>query len=508
MYHELFKELSLFSKLIVYLRSWFQGESVEVGVRHREYRLLYRRLERDHHEIVDPAIPVLLGGFTRRLFEIAKRMTVVKTVVEEVTGNRAGRFLQTSLKSLDPEISEQLDAATRVPEELLEDYTVTLEQANKSLKERMHQALEVNQSQIFRVLGPVWTSLIGLKFLAGVQMKNMLPAEGGREPRIPLRAVRDDLIRLYQELEFCRKHQEPRGLDLAAEFTTQRLGRSFAVYRALWEMIEDMLVAVPLLDIIRLALEEPRATVKQVKHPQDWWPLFENAWMDTLEAGSSILRHRAFRLESILHDEFSVAAPPISWIPTTLYPRTVGALRRLASGTEFRLTRVFVGTLAREEGILRLTSKKDLLDGHVQLDQQLDKLEELIGSGDNRGKIGEEVKRLNAGNSDAALVRIQMAGVLSKFRPLVREIINDAIDALESILRVCAAEERGITKSFPRLNAALADTLGETTSRYVLDLIVHRYGPLVDALRGLAAIEREMSAGADVEPEEILETIE
>ncbi|TVR67471.1 MAG: hypothetical protein EA427_13655 [Spirochaetaceae bacterium] len=508
MYRDLYADLSLLGKIAIFLRCWFQAEGVEEAIRHREYRALYRRLERDHQEVVDPGLPMLLGGFTRRIVELVKRMSVIKTVVDEVTGERAGKFLQSALKTLDPDMAEQIERAANLTEELLNDYTITLAAAEQALKDSLQQALSVHQPHLLRQLGPVWSCLIALKHLSQTPMKSFLPAGGTREPRIPLRVVREDLIQLYRELQYARKYQEPRGLDIAVEFATQRLGRSFSLYRGIWEVIDDLLETIPFLDIIRLALEEPRATVEPAKHPQEWWPIFEASWISFLEAGPSLLRHRSYRIESILHDDFSVVAPAITWVPTSLFQRSVGALRRLASGPEFRLTRVFVGTVAREEGLLRPFNRKELLAAHVSLDQQLDRMEEFIGTGENRGKIGEEVKRLSASTNDASLVRIQMTGVLSKYRPAVRTMITDAIDALDTIHRVCSMEEKTIAKGFPRISAALADTLGDASPRYALDLIVHRYGPLVETLRGLLAIERELTAGGEAESEELLDSAE
>lgn len=504
-YRGLYAELFLLGKIAVYLRCWFQGESVEDAVRHRENRVLYRRLERDHQEILDPGVPMLLSGFTRRIVELAKRMSVVKTVVDEVTGERAGRFLHSALKTIDPELSEQLERAVKLPENLLDDYTISLAAAEQALKDSVHQALDVHQPHLLRQLGPVWSCLTALKHLAEIPMKNFLASSNPREAKIPLRVVREDLIQLYRELQYCHKYQDARGLDIAVEFATQRLGRSFSLYRGIWEVIDDLLETIPFVDIIRLSLEEPRAKVEPAKHPLEWWPVFEATLFESLEAGPSILRHRTYRIESILHDDFSVVAPAITWVPTSLFQRSIGALRRLASGSEFRITRVFVGTLAREEGLLRPVSRKDLLNAHVLLDQMLDRMEDFIGTGENRGKIGEEVKRLSASTSDASLVRIQMTGVLSKYRPAVKTMITDAINALDTIHRVCTTEEKTITRGFSRIGASLADTLGDTSPRYALDLVVQHYGPLVATLRGLLAIERELTAGTDSDGEELLE---
>lgn len=507
-YRTLYGDLSLLSKVFLLIRRWFQGETVEAAVRHREYRILYRRLERDHHEIVDPAIPMLLEGFARRLQELAKRITVIHAMVEEVSGERSGRFLQQVLKKVNPEIAEQLEQARNLPDAMLDDHTITLTDANAALKQNVEEALHVHQATVLREVGPVWACIVALTHLSQVRTRNMLPSGSTRDARIPLRVVRDDLITLYRELTYARQHRNPQGLDMAVEFATQRLGRSFSLYRGLWECIDDLLESVPFVDIIRLSLEEPCASVEPVKHRQDWWSVFAASWLDSLDAGPGLLRHRSYRIETILHDDFSVTAPAITWVPVSLYQRTLGALRRLAFGPEFRMTRVFTGTIAREEGLLRPVNRRELLNAHVALDQQIDRMEDLIGSGDNRGKIGEEVKRLNASNSDAALVRIQMAGVLSKYRPSVRTMINEAIEALDSIQRVCATEEKTIVKGFPRVNNALADTLGETNPRYVLDLIIHRYEPLVKTLRGLCAVERDLMAGLDVEGEELLEAAE
>jgi hypothetical protein len=504
-YRDSFSKLSLLAKISVSLRMWLKGETLDEAVREREYHSIRRQLERDHQDIVDPAAPALMHGFCDRVYELAKRLGSIGTVVDEAVGARAGRFLQKLLASIDPETAEQLESAIRVPEETLDDPDVTLEAANRSMKEQVQQTLELHQATILRDLGPTWTALMGLRNLAKVPLKELVPARTSKGSRVPLRIVKDPLIELYRALEFCRDHQSSHGLDAAADFATQRLGRNFSAYRGIWDTIDEFLTAVPFLDLIRLALEEPRAKVKKIKLDQSWWRTFEDEWMDSYDAGPAIIRHRAYRIEAILHDDFAVAAPMVTWIPTSLFQRTVGSLRRLATGSEFRLTRVFVSTIAREEGLLRPTSRKDLLNAHVLLDQQIDKLEELLGSGENRGKLGEEIKRLHQEQSDAAMVRIHMTGLLARFRPPVQMLVNQSLSALGTIRRVCRAEERTIVKSFPRLNALLSDTLGGATPRYVLDLIIHRYGPLAELMRGLYAIEAEMSAGTESEAEALLE---
>lgn len=494
-YTEGYLQQSLIHRLMIWIRVWVSGQPLATVLRQNELRRLQATLQRSWGDVIDVPRAMLLAGFFDPVRELGRRVAPMRPVLDAVSRGTNAAFLQAMLAVRDPEVAQQLRTAAELPPELLDNPAITAREATATLHRRVDEALQIHEKVIRRHLGSVLLAMHGMAALAQVNWETLMPVgEKTVQSRIPLRAVRDDLVELYRHLVFCAAFPALDALTTAAEFASRKLGRQFSVSRDLWSHIDEVLRVIPLEDLVRLAREEPRLVVRQVSHDTgDWWSTFAASLQEHLNGGPTLLRQRTMKIESLLRDDYHVNSPPPTWIPVALYQRSAGAVRRLALGDDFRRTRVLVGSISREENLLNGASRKRLLQAHVELDQRIDELEELIGTGDIRGKIGDELNRLKEGAQDKSIQRMQQTALVGRYRHRIGSILDNALNSLETIHQVCSSEYRTIARAIPQVGAVVAESLGDTSPRVVLDLIVQRYPQLVGTLRGLSILEAELT---------------
>ncbi len=492
-YRQVFHELPLLQRIYLTIRTWFGDADISRIIRDHELDDIKRRLSGRDSPIVDTTIPALRDGFHSRVRPVAQQIATLKPVLAEVRGAGAGPFMREMLEKLDSQLFATLDAACVLPEALMTNPATTAADAKKAVHQDVLQTLEVHEKALRELLDPVWASIEALALLATVDFTALIPAENRTGIQIPLRPVKDQLVRLACTVDLCIRNKRPDAIKVATDEVARRLGKRFGAQDTIWKSIETLDKGVSLEDLVRLAADEPRLELAQLSTPFMWWQRFSAAWIERIDVQGPLLRYRSMVVEDILRNQFEVTEQVPMWIPPSLYQRSVGTLRRLSSAQRFRDTRTMVGALAREQSLMSAGERGRILEAHMELDKAYTRLEELTGIGESRGKIGDELRRLRQTDTSESVAGVHKMNVYSKHRPEMRAFLDQAIGALTTI-----------SGQFSRNRATLRKVLKSGTIRIdlgneevspveILDLISEVYARLAVALRGLVILEHELT---------------
>jgi len=400
------------------------------------------------------------------------------------------------LKRLEADLHRTIEASCLVPENLLLNASTTPAAAKTVVLDHLHQSLEVNRRAIETSLAPVWNALEAIAALAAVDFGGLIPESTASDVRTPLRIVRKQLTELACVVAFCLRNRNPGALRLAAEISRGGGGSRTASAEAVWSALDSLTAAADLTDLVRLATDEPRLTLVEIAPRTEWWARFCLSWEETIEVGPAILRRRSLVLEEILRNDFGIEEPNPVWIPPSLYQRTAGALRRLFGCRSFRDARTLTGALAREQNLMPSSERASALEAQVELDQAFTRLEELLGSGEGRGRIGDEIRRLNHADGEPAVTGMQKVNVYAKYRLDLRIVIDQATEVLGGISHLFEAN-RKLVRQAVKARAVRVDLESDDLPPLeILTLITDGYRKVVIALRSLLAVENELIGGA------------
>ncbi|MFO8043347.1 MAG: DUF5312 family protein [Alkalispirochaeta sp.] len=491
-YRQAYQELPLLQRFYLLIRAWFGSADITTIIKEHELEEVKTRVMNADEMLADVSIPALRSGFHSRARVVAQHVNALKNVFTYVRGSGAGGFLREALQRLDPHLFETLTASCSVPEDLLTNPATTISGAKEVVSDHLQQSLDVNKDAIRSHLDPAWRSIEALAALATVDFKGLIPEKTSEGIRTPMRIVRKPLTELAATVDLCIRNKHTSAIKIAAEYTGTRAGTQTKAHELIWSALDDLHTAVPLFDLVRLAADEPRLTPTQLSVQTNWWARFSAAWFETINVGPFLLRRRSLIVEEILRNEFDIHESNATWIPASLYQRSVGALRRLAQALRFRDTRTMAGVLAREQHLLTTPDRAKILEAHVDLDNALARLEELMGTGDERGMIGDELKRLSHSDADGAMAGMHKINVYAKHRPDVRVLIDQALDALETIAFAFHTNRQNVRKVLSAGGVRIELEEDGVPPSEIFDLITSSYRRLVTALRSLIMVEHEL----------------
>jgi len=496
-YRKAFHELPFLQRVYLRIRTWFGSTDIVHVLKEYELEEVTRRITAHEGKILDPSIPALLDGFHTRVHTVAQKIEALKPVLTEIRGAGAGPFLREELERLAPDLYRSIDVSTVIPEELLTNPATTAKDAREAVLEYLLQALEINAKTIREHLDPVWNSLEALAILSTVDFATLIPANINRGARIPIRVLKEPLIRLTCSIELCMRNNRPDVIQRAAAFATHRIGKRFTAQETIWTAIETLNSGIPLVDLVRLATDEPRLELARITTRSGWWKRFSASWIERIDVQSPLLRHRTMIVEELLRNRFDITEPALGWIPPTLFQRTLGAVRRLGAAQRFRDTRTLAGTLAREQGLMTTSDRARILEAHVELDTAYSKIEELTGIGESRGTIGDELRRVTATESADTMAGFQKMNVYSKHRPEIQVLLGQAIEGLTAISSYFERNRAPLRKALRTGTVRIDTSSDELPPIDLLELITDGYNRLAVALRGLFTLEHELTAPSD-----------
>lgn len=496
-YRKAFASLGLMQRLVLWIRSVVSGKGLEQTMRLQETRNLSSHLRRNYPGIINTAIPALVEGFTDRMRKLNRRRMELIPIIREVVQGRPGPFLFYALEQEHKDIASVLMSARVVPEHVLGNPIATVAEADMAVQTAMHEALDKYKELLDSTLSPMWLALHGLEEFTEVRIDRMLPAADAPGGMVPLRLSAKELVQLHRAIRFALKHQSAGGLAHGLEFARPRLAQPPLITDDIWNIMKEIDKAIPFQDLIRLGLEEPRLEVTPSQSSPEWWPHFQDYLTRGLDSWDALMRYRLEALRHMITSIFAGVYKETGWLPVMLNRFTVSSLQGIITGPVFRRTRLLVGTIAREDGILSGPHRRQLLEFHVDLDRKIELLEELIGFGDQRGKIGDAIGRVTSSVSEKHALRMELAKVYAEQRPILTRCVQDIFGALDGIQKTLVEEKRLVINGLPRVASVLSENLGNQTLRQVLDVILEEIPPFVALSRGLM----ELEDAAEPEPE-------
>lgn len=494
-YRDSFRELPLLQRLYLRFRTWFGSADIVTVVKEHELEEVKQRVVARDPAVADVQIPALTAGFHERVRAIARHARALKPGLSAARGTGAGNFLREALRQLDPQLHETITASTSVPEEVVTDPSVSISDAREIVLAHLYEALDINKKAIVDHLDAVWRCLESLAALAAVDYNGLIPAGDARDIRTPMRIVRQPLTQFACTVAMCQRNRHRSAARLAMDYAGRRAGKGPHPDDAVWQVIDDLVSTVPLVDLVRLAADEPRLTLAELSPGTRWWARFAAGWSEMVNPGPTLLRHRSMTVEDILRNHFGVEEPVVTWIPPSLYQRSVGALRRVVEVPRFRASRTMVGALAREQNLLPTSDRATILDHHVELDNVFARIEELFGHGNSRGAIGEELRRVGGADSDSATVGMHKVSIYSKYRPDVRILVGQAADALEATATRFDTHRRSVRRALKAGQIRLDLEDSDLPPVEIFDLVTESYRRLAVTVRSLAAMEHELATG-------------
>ncbi|MDA3951427.1 MAG: DUF5312 family protein [Spirochaeta sp.] len=495
-YREAFTRFPVWYRWYIRLRALLSASSVETVTRRHHLHELRRTLASRSKQLIDPSVPALLTGFHDHIRALAREMQAIGPSLDEATGSARGSFLKVALADRDTRLNGVLERATHLSDAERDDPERSLADVRESVRQRMEELLTHHRKRIERVLAPVWPALRSLNVLARIELDTLLPVQGARREETPLRVVEHTLVNLYQATELCHRNTAPEATELAIAFARPRIRSSPRSARGIWIAIDAFRTEVPLRDIIRFSREEPFLTVPTIELKTDWWPPFARTWIDVAveRCGGELLEHRHRYVLDTLRQSFDIDQEPPVWIPSVLQPRTLGVLLLLAGSDLFQDTRRVITQLVIDATFYHLDTRNTLHQMALQLDQALERLVQILGSGDSRGTLGEEVQRLQQRSGPSSIVHRQLTTVYERHRPRIRTAIEESVEAFQTAGAIIGRTLAGRDGAFD-----LTDFHGQTFSsdlpgRELLQIVATTWLSLGRMVHGLYMLETTMSS--------------
>ncbi len=491
-YRDRFREFPFWYRWYLRLLAIVNGLSIEQIVRRQDLFDLKRRLATIAEDQVDSSIPALLPGFLARLRIIDANRRRISGALEEISGNGRGAFLSETIARVDPEIHHTLTDAAAVPETLLESTETPLAVAREAVRTHLAEELEQHLVAIETHLGPLWRSVQALNVLRRYDMSPLFPpTEAAGLVRVPLRPVRVTLQELYQVLDLVRRNTNRTATEIAWEYVRHKARLNPGPPGAIWSAVEEFLHAAPLLEIVRVAWDEPYLEIKAVTVRSEWWESFRQARMNAAleRVGSQLLARRIDQVRELLSREFLIDRDPPGWLPSELYPASLGNTLLLAGSEFFHDTRRVVTQLVIDGVFHHLDTRNALHHAALRIDQSLNRLTALLGNGEHRGTLGEELQRIRSRSGSSAIIRRRLVGLYERHRLRIRTSLEELMDALETGGTLVDRTLSGTEVGFEYARLKSQSFSGDYSAMDLLSVVGNNWLPLGRALRGLYRIE-------------------
>ncbi|POR01518.1 hypothetical protein AU468_08120 [Alkalispirochaeta sphaeroplastigenens] len=490
-YRQRFQEFPLWYRWYLRVLALLHGASVEQTVRRHELQELRRNLTSLARDVLDPSVPALLPGFHLRLRSLEVKRRRLIPLLREVQGGNRGRFLAETLARQDQKTHQALEEASAIPETLLDSTETTLAVAREAVQNHLQEELEVRRHRIEETLSPLWSAITALSILVRVDLESLLPPAEQGMVRTPLRVVQTPLQELYQTMELLRRERSLTATEELCDFARRRARLPSPPPREIWQELEEFRGAVPLLEITKLAWEDPYLEIRPLLVRNEWWQVFHQTWIAraTERTGALLLTHRTERVRERLSQVFLAGGSPPSWLPSELYPTTLGFVLLLGESEFFHDTRRVVTQVVIDAVFQHLDVRNALHQAALQIDQSLERLSSLMGKGEKRGALGEELLRIRRRSGTSSLARRQLSELYEQHRHRIRTALEGFMEALVTGSVLIDRTLSGATPAFDYQMVQAQSFSGDFPARELLQTVATHWAPLGRELRALYTLE-------------------
>lgn len=437
-YERVYRELGVFQRIWIAMRSFFSGQSRTEVVAEQLLSDLAARLRKRHGDLVDPRSALLLDGFSNELVRLRAAVHAFSSVVHTAWNGRRAAFLAFLVGVEMPEVQERLlsDANPSANEEP--------DTAEFALKQKMHSAVQFTLDSIPNdeksAIARTVRFLDGLAGLAQFDFGGFLRSfdQPDRVQSAPFYVVREPLTRLATLAPEVLVSPSDRLLEALVLFEShhsssrskavdvERLASEVQLLSDHLRLMWDCVSSLPLLDLCRLVRGNVNWRPSAVGGGEPWLSGVRRFWRDRVELIA--MQHQFRRRKTALVDAALPLAGGETPVPIVGYPG--------ASGSAEGRHAVSVGVVevvltASYHGLMRTPLRIVLLEGQFYKEANRDEFTQACSDLDATGDaIAVLRKRCTArGDVGSALAAIEHEDTPEDVQVENRRAIIERLDA-------------------------------------------------------------------------------
>ena len=450
--------LGRWRRIVLRLVAAMSGIGVERLVRKQLLRALKAEVTTAYPQLLRRNTDELTSRFFATIAALERSRSRLARLVGkiEIDGERLARLLANS----DPHLDRLLQRETAITERAERDESLDRDDVEVLAALQAEQRLDTHFVRIEAAIEPVWLGLRTLSVTVGHDLAPFIAAAraGSTAPR----TLRQPLAQLLQVLTaFERDVGDDTLRAIGCGTHPEECVRIAGEIRAAAD-------ALPLLNLTRIAWEDPLLVVPPARIERDWWPDLRAAWIVAARRRATAelfeLRRRT------LHELVATCYPPggeaLAWLPTL--PHTVGLVLAAVGHTRFAAARAEATRVVIDGQFDDLAVRNGLHQAVLELDQAVERLRTMVDGLDGRGTIGEELRRARGHSSVADTTANRMYTLIERQRARLTAVLTQ----LESGLRATAlqlAQIRGSNAvTFRRSPPIVVDLAEQIESGWVL----------------------------------------
>ena len=450
--------LGRWRRIITRLVAAMSGVSVARLVRKRLLHVLESQVTTEHPELFRRSGDELTSRFFATVTTIERARSRLARLIGKpaIDGERLTRLLVDS----DPQLDQLLRHETSIGAKAERDDSLDRDEAEALATLQAEQRLDAHFARIEATIEPIWVGLRTLAVTVGHDLAPFIAAARG-DGTAP-HALRQPLAQLLQVLTaFERDVRDDTFRAIGSATSSEECVRVAGTIRA-------AAGALPLLELTRIAWEDPLLVVPAARIERDWWPDLRAAWIVAARrrATAELFELRRRRLHELVAKHYPPGGEALAWLPTL--PQTVGLVLAAVGHTRFAAARAEATRVVIDGQFDDLAVRNGLHQAVVALDQAVERLRTMVDGLDGRGTIGEELRRAHGQSSVADTTANRMYTLIEHQRARLTAVLTQ----LESGLHATAVQLAQIRSSnavtFRRSPPIVVDLAEHIESGWVL----------------------------------------
>lgn len=406
----------------IYLRiiAALTGVRVERIVRKRLLRALATKVATSHPKLLRRGTNELTSYFFVQIAAIERARARLARLAGglEVDGERLARLLAAG----DPQLDQLLRRETSIGTQAARDTSLDRDDVEALAASQAEQQLDARFARIEAVVEPLWLGLRTLSVMIGHDLQPL--ARAAHADFVSPRTLRQPLVHLLQVITAF-----DRAVGRSTFSAIGRTDESEEPLRVV-ESIRSIAAALPLLDLVRIACEDPLLVVPPAQVGRDWWPTLRAAWIVAARRRAAAelfaLRHRTLR--DLVAQRYPPGGEAPAWLP--VLPHTVGLVLAAVGHTQFAAARAEATRVVIDGQFDDLAVRNGLHQAVLELDQAVERLTTMVGGIDGQGTIGEELRRARSHGAIASTAANRMHTLIERQRARLTAVLEQLENGL------------------------------------------------------------------------------